>query len=162
MLEFEVQRCTRRCAATDRELQPGETFYSVLQPAGAEVKRSDYCQESWQGPPTDALGWWKSQMPTPTSKKMHWAPNDVMLHYFEQLENQPDKQDVRYVLTLLMIRRRVLRLEETEQDDEKGEVLVVYCHRNENEYKVTVRPPTEERVNQIQEELTQLLYADAA
>lgn len=162
MLDFEVQRCTRRCAATDRELQPGETFYSVLRAEGAEVVRSDYCEDAWQGPPEDALGWWKSQMPTPTTKKMHWAPNDVMLHYFEQLENQPDKQDARYVLTLLMIRRRVVQLEDTEKDDAGGETLVVYCPRNENEYRVSVVPPTQERVNEIQEELAKLLSADAA
>ncbi len=162
MLDFEVQRCTRRCATTDRELQPGETFYSVLQVEGADVVRSDYCDEAWQGPPDEALGWWKSQMPTPSAKKLHWAPNDVMLHYFEQLENQPQKQDVRYVLALLMIRRRVFRLEDTEDLGDDRELMVIFCPRNENEYKVLVVPPTEERINDIQKELAELLFADAA
>ena len=38
-------------------------------------------------------------------------PNDVMLELFDQWDGQPDKEDLRYVLTLLLIRRRVLRLE---------------------------------------------------
>ena len=162
MLDFEVQRCTRRCATTDRELQPGETFYSVLQVEGAAVVRSDYCDEAWQGPPDEVLGWWRSQMPSPSAKKLHWAPNDVMLHYFEQLENQPQKQDVRYVLALLMIRRRVVRLEDTEDLGDDRELMVIFCPRNENEYKVSVVPPTEERINEIQKELAELLFADAA
>ena len=162
MLDFEVQRCTRRCATTDRELQPGETFYSVLRVEGADVVRSDYCDEAWLGPPDEALGWWRSQMPTPSTNKLHWAPNDVMLHYFEQLENQPQKQDVRYVLALLMIRRRVVRLEDTEDLGDDRELMVIFCPRNENEYKVSVVPPTEERINEIQKELAELLFADAA
>ena len=101
-------------------------------------------------------------MPTPSAKKLHWAPNDVMLHYFEQLENQPQKQDVRYVLALLMIRRRVVRLEDTEDLGDDHELMVISCPRNENEYKVSVVPPTEERINEIQKELAELLFADAA
>ena len=101
-------------------------------------------------------------MPAPSAKKLHWAPNDVMLHYFEQLENQPQKQDVRYVLALLMIRRRVFRLEDTEDLGDDRELMVIFCPRNENEYKVSVVPPTEERINEIQKELAELLFADAA
>ncbi len=30
MIDYEIQRCTRHCAASGRELVEGETFYSVL------------------------------------------------------------------------------------------------------------------------------------
>lgn len=160
MLDFEIQRCSRRCAATDRELTPGEWFYSVLLAEGGDVVRRDFAADAWQGPPEEAIGWWKSQMPSPDAKKMHWAPNDVMLHYFEQLEGREDKQDVRYVLALLMVRRRIMKLEESVTEDEQ-EILVLYCPRNENQYRVPVVNPTPEQVEQIQEELAQLLFADA-
>ena len=84
-----------------------------------------------------------------------------LLQYFQQLEGQPDKADIRYVLTLLMIRRRIVRLDETETDDSGREVLVVFCSRNELEYRVPVTPPEPPRANEIQEELAKLLYADA-
>ena len=63
MIDYEVQRCTRHCAATGRELQPGETFYSTLTAEGSQVVRHDYSVEAWQGPPEGVLGWWKSHMP---------------------------------------------------------------------------------------------------
>jgi len=160
MLDFEVQRCTRRCAETDRELKPGEPFYSTLAIHGGEVVRHDYCEQAWQGPPDGVLGWWKSRMPDPNASKLHWAPNDVMLHYFEQLDGPVEKQDVRYVLALLLIRRRLVRLEETEQDEQGRDVLVLYCPRRETEYKVAVVDPPAERIGQIQEELVKLLFAD--
>lgn len=162
MLDFEVQRCTRRCAKTDRELQPGEEFYSVLVADGGEIERQDFSLDGWEGPPEHAIGCWKSKMPDATAKKANWAPNDVMLDYFQQLQDQQEKQDVRYVLTLLMVRRRILRLEDSETDDDGGEVLVVFCPRNEVEYRVPVQSPSRERANEIQDELAKLLCVDAA
>jgi hypothetical protein len=160
-MDYEIQRCTRCCAATGRELTPGEEFYSVLVAEGAELTRCDYSAEAWQGPPEGAIGWWKSQMPSPTSKRLHWAPNDVMLHFFEELEGQPDKHDMRYVLALLLVRRRVMRQEEEERDEEGREVMVLYCPRREATYKVAVAAPDESRIQEIQEELAKLLFAKA-
>src|SRR4029079_90309 len=161
MIDYEVQRCTRHCAVTGRELQPGETFYSTLTPEGANVLRRDYGAESWSGPPAGVLGWWKSHMPARDARRMHWAPNDVMLDLLESLESQHDKQDMRYVLSLLLVRRRVLRLEGTDHDPQLGEVSVLYCPRREVTYRVTTNIPGEERAAEIQEELARLLFAGA-
>ena len=158
-MDFELQRCTRRCFSSEVELKPGEIFFSVLLSEGTDVIRYDYCEDAWEGPPEDALGWWKSRMPDPTaSNKMHWAPNDVMLHYFEQLEDQQDQQDVRYVLSLLMIRRRILRLEENEHGEDGMEMLVVYCPRKEAEFRIPIVEPGPERIHAVQKELTRLLF----
>ena len=158
MLEFDVQRFTRRCAETDRELEPGETFFSALVPHGGDVIRNDYCADSWKGPPENAIGWWQSEVPDPKSKKVHWAPSDVMLHYFLQLAEQDDNQDTRYILALLMIRKRILRLDDTERDDDGMERLHVYCSKNESEYEIPVVTPTNERIGVIQAELAELLF----
>ena len=122
MMDYEVQHSARRCSTTGREFAPGETYYSVLVAEGAELKRYDYAADAWQGPPEEAIGWWKSQVPDRTAGKKHWAPNDVMLDFWDKLADQPDKQDMRYVLTLLLVRRRVFRLEE-EKSDERGRAV---------------------------------------
>ena len=158
-MDYEIQRCTRSCTATGKELTPGEEFYSVLVAEGAELKRHDYSTDAWEGPPEGAIGWWKSQMPNPAARRVHWAPNDVMLHFFEQLESQPDKQDMRYVLALLLVRRRVMRQEEREHDDQGGEVLVLYCPRRETTYRVPAVVPDPSRIEELQEELARLLFA---
>ncbi|NIL98634.1 MAG: hypothetical protein GTO53_11915 [Planctomycetales bacterium] len=161
-MEFEVQRCTRQCAATGQEFEAEQEFFSVLLVEEAQVVRKDYSTAAWQGPPPDALGWWKSRMPARHAHRLHWAPNDIMLEYFEELQDQPDKQDVRYVLALLMIRRRVLRLEEQEQTAEGGQKLTLYCPRREKSYELGVVEPDRQRQQEIQEELAALLFADAA
>jgi len=162
MLDFEIQRCARKCAKTDREFQAGETFYSVLISEGAEVVRRDYCQEAWEGPPEDALGWWKCQLPDSSVKKAHWAPHDVMLDYFERLQGLAGQEDVRYILALLMARKRIVRVEDTETDEAGREVLVVFCPRTETEHRVPVVMPDEARARQIQDELVRLLFGGNA
>lgn len=158
-MDYEIQRCTRRCAVTDRELKPGETFYAVLVAENATLTRHDYSPEAWQGPPEGAVGWWKSQVPSPDARRMHWAPNDVMLQLFDELEHQPERQDMRYVLALLLVRRRVMRLEEEARQEDGSETLVLYCPRRETTYQVPAVMPDESRINEIQQELSGLLFA---
>ena len=156
-MDYEIQRCTKRCHATERELEPGDVYYSVLVVDDGEPCRHDYSPEAWEGPPPGAIGWWKAEIPSAKAKKKHWAPNDVMLQFFDELENQEDKQDVRYVLSLLLVRRRVMRHDQTEQDDAGREVLVLQCPRRDETYRVTAVVPDASRVEEIQEELAQLL-----
>ena len=162
MLDFEIQRCTRRCSHTDRELKPGELMYSALISRGADVVRLDFAQEAWTGAPDGTLGWWRSRVPDVSGQKLHWAPNDVLLHYFEQLAGQIDKQDVRYVLALLMIRRRILRLEESTKDEQGRDVLHLFCPRNEAQFEVLASLPDEHRRQDIQIDLAKLLSVPAA
>ena len=156
-MDYEVQRSTRHCTTTGREFAPGESYFSVLLAEGAELKRYDYSVEAWTGPPAEAVGWWKSQVPDQTAARKHWAPNDVMLHFWDELAEQPDRQDMRYVLTLLLIRRRVFRLEEETRDAQGRELLAVYCPRRESTHQVPAVVPDAPRIDQIQEELAALL-----
>jgi hypothetical protein len=162
MIDYEIHRSTRHCASSAREIKPGETFYSTLTSEGGQVVRRDYAAEVWQGPPDGVLGWWKARVPERDAKKIHWAPNEVMLDLLESLESQPTKLELRYVLALLLIRRRVVRLEDTLQDDQGREVSLLYCPRRETEYRVVTSMPGEERTAEIQDELARLLFADAA
>jgi hypothetical protein len=155
-MEYDVQRSTRHCSASDREFAPGESFYSVLLSEGADLKRLDYSLDAWKGPPPEAVAWWKSQVPDRNSNRAHWAPNDVMLNLFDQLAEQPERQDIRYVLSLLLVRRRVMRLEDAEKDDRGREIMVLYCPRRETTYKLPAIVPPPERAEEIQRELMKL------
>ncbi len=156
-MDYEVQRCSRHCAKSGRELAPGESYYSVLVAEGAELQRYDYSADAWQGPPEEAVGWWKARIPDRDASRMHWAPNDVMLQFFDELAGQPEKQDMRYVLALLLVRRRVMRLEESDTDQQGREVLVLYCPRRDATYQVSAVSPEPSRIDEIQQELVRLL-----
>ena len=115
---------------------------SALIAAGAELKRCDYSVQAWQGPPPGTVGWWKSQMPDQRARAPIGRPNDVLLNFFDELAAQPDKQDMRYVLALLLVRRRVLRMEEEQRDEAGHERLMLYCPRHDAQYECRRRRPT--------------------
>ena len=168
LLDFEVERCTRRCAATERPLEPGEVCYSVLEVQGADVVRRDFCSEAWTGPPDVAFGWWKARVPEPANKKIKLAPNDVLLELFDQLADRPDHQDMRYVLTLLLVRRRVLRLDVAIDQhgreslaDHRAQSMTVHCPKRDASYEVPVAMPNEDRIDEIQQQLSELLVSGA-
>lgn len=158
MLDFEIQRSERRCSVSDRELQPGEYFYSVVLDQDGTVVRRDYSLESWKGPPENCVGWWKTQVPSLATLRMKWAPTDVMLHYFERLADDPSKQDVRYVLSLLMLRRRIFVQRGTVELEDGTELITYHCPRKGQEYEVQSVELPANRIEQIQSELAELLY----
>ena len=170
-LDFEVQRCTRRCAATDRSLESGDLCFSVLEVKGADIIRKDYCHEAWNGPPETAFGWWRSRVPESNAKKIKLAPNDVLLELFDQLADQPANQDMRYVLTLLLLRRRLLRLDNMfdvhsaprgqQEKLRSAELMAVHCPKRDATYEVNIAMPTPSRIDEIQRQLSDLLIADA-
>lgn len=164
MLDFEVKRCSRRCAATDVELSPGEIYYSVLEVEGPQVVRRDYSATAWQGPPDGALGWWSSRMPTGDNSKARLAPSEVALELFDRWSDSPEQADARYVLSLFLIRKRVFRFAETAFDGpEPGhDVLRLYCPSRATDYEVDAVEVAPQRATEIQNQLVDLLYSDAA
>jgi hypothetical protein len=156
-MDYELQHVARCCSVSGKEFQPGEMYYSTLVEEGMQLKRLDYSVEAWPGPSPESLGWWKSQVPDRNNKKKHWAPNDVMLDFWDGLADQPARQDIRYVLTLLLIRRRVFQLEEETTDEAGCEVIVVYSGRRDETYRVPATAPEPLRIQQIQDELASLL-----
>jgi len=160
-MEYDVQKTTRLCATTGREIGIGETFYTVLVREGTELRRLDYAADAWSGPPDESIGWWKSTMGDKEAKKPKLAPSEVLLELFRELGDAADRRDLRYVLTLLLIRRRLLRLEETVHEPGGDETMVLYCPRDEQTYRTATVVPDDKRRQEIQDYLSQLLYAPA-
>ncbi len=161
-MDYAINRSTRRCCTSGRVLAEGEEFYTALFVEGAELVRRDYAKESWTSPPEGALGWWKARVPRREENKARLAPDEVLLQLFHELAEQPDKQDLRFVLALLLVRRRLFKWEEPETNNDGQEVLVLSCPRDGGTYRVAAEVPDDARAAEIQDELAQLLFADAA
>ncbi len=110
LADFKVGRCSRRCYAENRPLEPGETFYSVVLPTeDGELQRRDYSARAWTEPPEGALGWWKGRIPEAGKQKLVLAPNPVLVEILRQLATNEERAELAYLLALLLMRRRVVR-----------------------------------------------------
>jgi hypothetical protein len=155
LLEFEISHCTRVCAVTGRTFAPGETYFSTLHSNGGEIVRKDYSATEWRGPDDNSVAWWKSRVEQGARPKL--APQDVLLNLFSEMAGRPEDAEFRYVLGLLLVRRRLLKLEETRRVD-GAEILILDCPRRNEQYELPMATPEGERLEQIQQRMVELLY----
>lgn len=168
--QYEIRRFTQRCAATDRRLEPGEPYFSVLLEGPKGAERRDLSVESWSGAPAECLGWWRAVVPQPGAKPAA-APNEVLLGLLSRWEGDAGRAELRYVLALLLLRRRVVRLDQNDFLDalaagEAGggpdESLRLYCPATDASYDVAAAAPPNERLEAIEQSLAELLHTEAA
>lgn len=153
----DIPRFSKVCFATQRELLVGEIYYSVLveenETAGNGMfVRHDYSANNWQGPPAEFIGWWRGKVTKENAKSAKLAPNEVLLAVFDRLESERNNFELLYLLTLLLVRRRIFRYE-------RDSLVVVFCPKREMTYEIPLAPAMPDRANELQEQLAQLLYA---
>jgi hypothetical protein len=159
LLDFEVRCCSRCCSETDKPLEPGEVYFSMLEAREAETVRLDFCADAWQGPSEQSLGWWRSRVPV-KDEKPKLAPSEVMLNLLGALGDKPNDQQFRYVLSLLLVRRRVLRREDAVRNETGQEVLTLYAAKRDARFEVVVDEPNQAQAEKIQQRMIDLLYGD--
>jgi hypothetical protein len=151
MTDYQIVANTRRCSASGRELKPGEKYYSVLLDEGGKFLRKDFAAEVWQGPPEGAFSFWAGRIPESQAPRRPPIDDDLLLDCFERLDGQaePARVSFRYVLALLLMRRRRLKFEEARQDAGL-EVLCLRCARTGAKHLVVNPRLTDEEMAAVQ------------
>lgn len=161
MTNFDFKRSNRKCSISGRTFEIGEEFNSVLVSENDGFVRRDIGNEHWSGPPDDCIGWWKSRVPDLQQGRVYWAPKEVLLAYFQHLIDQPDTSDEAYVMAILLLQKKYLRIMDTIQREEQ-EFMLLSNHATREQFEVVVRTIPSPRVDAIQRELTEKLFTNIA
>jgi hypothetical protein len=78
---------------------------------------------------------------------------------FERLTALPGEADTLYILTLLLLRRKLLRYEKETADEQGNKLLEVYALHTNMTYQVPVAVPSHERLEEIQQQFAALKNA---
>lgn len=159
LLDYQVDPSSRQCFQTGRRLGPGERYFSVLLADGPRVVRRDYSVEAWKEVDPSWLGWWEATIPDRTGAARRLAPDEVLLNLLSHLENKPAEAELRYLVTLLLLRRRAVRQEGTHRDAQGRETIQIDCAARGEQYAVAVAEPAPECIEALQQRLAQLLDA---
>ncbi len=138
---YDVERPTGRCAFCGRELAVGESYIAALveldeaerraaavgkagSPAAAlGLRRLDVSMEAWQSGqrPERLFGHWKATVQEPNRKKRMFVDDEVLLGLLRRLgeASEPQRVAFRFVLTLILMRRKMLRYDGTVQRGEQ-------------------------------------------
>jgi hypothetical protein len=158
MTNYQIQPITRRCAATNKELPPGSKFYTVLFDRDGKFVREDYSSEAWQGPPPGAFSFWSGRVPVPAQSRQPGMDDEMLLDCFVRLhgETESGRINFRFVLALLLMRRKRLKFEQVRRDGDL-EFLQLRCARSGVRHDVLNPRLGEEEMAAVQEEVFKVL-----
>jgi hypothetical protein len=160
MTEYEIQAPARVCAATGRELNPGDRFFAVLREDAGKLVRTDYAAEAWPGAPAGAVAFWAGKVPRADQKPRKPVVNDdVLLDCFDRLHGTADADGLnfRYVAALLLMRRKRFKFDDAARDDAGRDVLIVRDARTGAVHHVTDPRLSDEQVAAVQTEVFRVL-----
>jgi hypothetical protein len=122
---YDVQRPTGQCAITGRALVPHEHYIATLVEDGDNLKRLDVCNEAWESGqrPEHLFSYWKAVVPEPNAKKKLFVDDTVLMELIKRLADadQPQRIGFRFVLMLILMRKKLLRYDKTEKVTVTGE-----------------------------------------
>jgi len=161
IVDYHLKSIGKSCTGTGRKFVSGETCFSVLVERDGEVSRLDFCEEGWRGAPEDAIAEWTTVVPDPAARPKS-IDTEGLLRYFEQLceDANPAHEQMRYVLALLLLQKRRLRLEGSRTDEDGNEFLEFIGSRSEGPFEVQDSDLTEEEISGLQAALNARLQAE--
>jgi hypothetical protein len=170
---YDVERPTGQCAFTARSLEPNETYIATLveverEDGGMALKRIDVSSESWErgDRPENLFCFWKATVAVPEEKKKLLVDDEVLMNLFRRLEDadQDDRIAFRFVLALILMRKKLLRYEGSEKRADGPWWLLsakAPSERAERERLSVLDPQLDEqRITKVTEQLGEILEAE--
>lgn len=137
---YEIGRSTGVCAATGRELTPGEAIVvALVEREGSDgFDRAEFAAEAWDGPRRLSDGrrifaHWKTTLSEPNSKARLLIDDESLVDMFDQLcegagqeGEDRSRAALRYLLALVLCRKRLLVMDGARgaSEGEPGGILV--------------------------------------
>jgi hypothetical protein len=155
--EWEIKSRARFCARTGKPFEQGECFYTLLFRDGDGFRREDITEEAWKNrnENIEPFSFWRSKYEAPAPA----APQPLLTDDVESLlrrliaEQDPALLNVRYILALMLERKRILRPIESSDAS-----VLVYEHASTGESVVLANPDLPlEKISAIQNEVYSML-----
>jgi len=162
--DWKIQRTHGQCVKTGRTFDPGESFHVVLFREDDGFRREDYSEQAWGEPPEGAYCCFKSRMPArePEGKKRLLVDDEVLVDFFLRLgdENDPARTQFRFVLGLILMRKRLLKYEETTSVAGR-EVWRMRLMRDRSIHDVQNPRLDDEEIENVTRQLSTILHIEA-
>ncbi|MGE4286289.1 MAG: hypothetical protein AB7F23_06720 [Phycisphaerae bacterium] len=146
MTDWTISKSGGICCRCEKQFEEHEQFFAALSVCADGFKRLDVCADCWEKDRPLAFYFWKTKHSSEEDNRNKFIDDDMLFDLFEGLEEstEPDKLNFRFVLMLVLMRKRMLRYNNTIREDgkdlwllkvtgQKREVRVVDPHISEEE-----------------------------
>ncbi len=161
MGEWEVDKPLGQCCGTGRKIEYGEEYFGALVEIDEGLQRRDFCADYWEREKPNVFCYWRSKLPHPDQKKQIFVDDEMLVAFFERLENETEQEKVnfRFVLALILMRKRRLKYDATRV--ENGKEIWRLRIVAEKEIVEVINPHLdEEQVEQLSSQIGQILQTD--
>jgi hypothetical protein len=156
---YEVARPQGRCHVSGRVIEPGEKFMAALRESPQGFERLDVAADQWDGfDRAGVLAFWQAVMPRPEAKKRLFVDDTVLCELFERLADasEPSKLNFRFVLGLILMRKRLVIYDETRTEGER-EIWIVRLKGRDDHMDLVNPKLDEQQVLEVSQQLNQIL-----
>lgn len=157
--EWDIREPAARCSLCEREFAGGEIVFSGLMEKEESFERLDCCEPCWTSKGGESLfSCWRTVQPEREKPIARRLNSEVVLEFFHRLEGEEErkKRSFRYVLALMLMRKKVMKLQGVERDD-GAEKLVLVESRSGVPYRVADLHLGGEEIAEITDEISSLL-----
>jgi hypothetical protein len=161
MADWEINRPLGQCSGSGRKIEYGEEYYGALVEVEQELRRQDFCGEYWEQAKPPVYCFWKTRLAAPNEKKQLFVSDDMLMAFFERLANEtePEKVSFRFVLALILMRKRRLKYDSTKMDG-AHEIWRLKMTGDKDLVEVVNPHLSEDQIEQLTSQVGQILQAD--
>ena len=156
---YEVSRPHGKCAVCAEPIAPDDKFMACLRETALGFERLDCMIGCWDKlDRQQIIAYWKTTMPRAEAKKKIFVDDQVLCDLFERLANvsEPSKLHFRFVLGLILMRKRMLVYESTRK--EEGREIWAMRFRGREDHLDLLNPQlTEDQVQDVSRQLGEIL-----
>jgi len=156
---YQVARPQGVCHLTQQPIAAGEKFMAALRETPAGFERLDISTTAWpQFDRKDVIGFWQTIMPKGEQKKKVFVDDQILCEIFERLADttEPPKLNFRFVLGLILMRKRMIVYEDTRVEDEK-EIWKVRFKGRDDRLDLVNPKLDEQQVMEVSQQLSEIL-----
>jgi hypothetical protein len=161
MADWEIRKTVGQCFGTGQEFAIGQEYFAALVATESGLERRDYSIDYWNEHKPEVYCFWKSKMPNPEQKKKLLINDDMLMAFFDRLstETDPEKVNFRFVLTLILMRKRKLKYEGCQIKD--GQEIWTLRVTGQDRFEDVVNPHlTEDQIEGLTGQMGQILQMD--
>ncbi|MBE0536327.1 MAG: hypothetical protein IH624_11715 [Phycisphaerae bacterium] len=161
MADWEIKKTLGQCCGTERPFEVGEEYFAALVETETGLERRDYSAAYWAEQRPQVYCFWKTRMPSAEQKKKLFVDDEMLMTFFERLADEvdPEKIKFRFVLMLILMRKRKLKYDAMKIDD--GLETWTMRVTGENRSVEVVNPHlTEDQIEQLSSQMGQILQVD--
>ena len=160
MPEWEIKARARQCAKSQEPFAEGATIYTLLFRDRNGFRREDISERAWSEikGQVQPFSFWKSKYEAPPPPAPEPVPKESGESLLRKLidEDQPDHVNARYVLSIMLERKKILKqVDVRENSDVK---FLIYEHAKTGEVFIIEDPRLKlDQLDSVQQEVYRLL-----